>query len=135
VMSDGRVEGIGSRAHVLHVLRSRAALQVPPSLPRLQRMWPWSKVPGINFHYASTQAGTEAALMRTDLDTTGPENRNSTWLGIGKLLFIVVLALLFFLLAHNMVRHRFFRGLAQPARLHLALKTLERPPNNGTSGF
>ena len=34
VMSDGRIEGIVSRAHVLHVLRSRAELQIPPSLPR-----------------------------------------------------------------------------------------------------
>jgi hypothetical protein len=32
------------------------------------------------------------------------------WLGIGKFLFVVVLAVLFFLLAHDMVRHRFFRG-------------------------
>ena len=34
VMSDGRIEGIVSRAHVLQVLRSRAELQIPPSLPR-----------------------------------------------------------------------------------------------------
>ena len=34
VMSDGRIEGIVSRAHVLLVLRSRAELQIPPSLPR-----------------------------------------------------------------------------------------------------
>ena len=34
VMSDGRIEGIVSRAHVLQILRSRAELQVPPSLPR-----------------------------------------------------------------------------------------------------
>ena len=34
VMSDGRVEGIVSRAHVLQVLRSRAELKLPPSLPR-----------------------------------------------------------------------------------------------------
>ena len=34
VMSDGRVEGIGSRAHVLQLLRSRAELKLPPSLPR-----------------------------------------------------------------------------------------------------
>ena len=34
VMSDGRVEGIVSRAHVLQVLRSRAELSLPPSLPR-----------------------------------------------------------------------------------------------------
>jgi signal-transduction protein with cAMP-binding, CBS, and nucleotidyltransferase domain len=34
VMSDGQVEGIVSRAHVLQVLRSRAELKVPPSAPR-----------------------------------------------------------------------------------------------------
>jgi hypothetical protein len=34
VMSDGRVEGIVSRAHVLQILRSRAELKVAPSLPR-----------------------------------------------------------------------------------------------------
>jgi hypothetical protein len=48
--------------------------------------------------------------MKTDLDTTATEERRSMWLGIGRLLLIVVLALLFFLLAHSMVRHRFFRG-------------------------
>jgi hypothetical protein len=48
--------------------------------------------------------------MTTDPDTRVPEERSPMWLGIGKLLFIVVLALLFFLLAHSMVRHRFFRG-------------------------
>jgi hypothetical protein len=48
--------------------------------------------------------------MTTDLDTTAPEQRRSMWLGTGKFLFIVVLALLLFLLAHSMVRHRFFRG-------------------------
>lgn len=34
VMSNGRVEGIVSRAHVLQLLRSRAELKLPPSLPR-----------------------------------------------------------------------------------------------------
>ena len=34
VMSSGRIDGIVSRAHVLQVLRSRAELKVPPSLPR-----------------------------------------------------------------------------------------------------
>ena len=48
--------------------------------------------------------------MTTDLDIRTREERRSMWLGIGKFLFIVVLALLFFLLAHSMVRHRFFRG-------------------------
>ncbi len=34
VMSDGQIEGVVSRAHVLQVLRSRAELRLPPSLPR-----------------------------------------------------------------------------------------------------
>ena len=34
VVSNGRVEGIVSRAHVLQVLRSRAELKMPPTLPR-----------------------------------------------------------------------------------------------------
>jgi hypothetical protein len=70
----------------------------------------WSKGRGINFIIASTQAGTDTALMTTDLHTPGPEERRSIWLGIGKFLFVVVLAVLLFLLAHNMVRNRFFRG-------------------------
>jgi hypothetical protein len=48
--------------------------------------------------------------MTTHPDARAPEERRSMWLGIGKLLFIVVLALLFFLLAQSMVGHRFFRG-------------------------
>ncbi len=48
--------------------------------------------------------------MTTDSDTPGAEERRPIRLGIGKFLFIIVLAVLFFLLAHNMVRHRFFRG-------------------------
>jgi Zn-dependent protease/predicted transcriptional regulator len=34
VVSDGQIEGIVSRAHVLQLLRSRAELKLPPSLPR-----------------------------------------------------------------------------------------------------
>jgi signal-transduction protein with cAMP-binding, CBS, and nucleotidyltransferase domain len=34
VMSNGQIEGVVSRAHVLQVLRSRAELKLPPSLPR-----------------------------------------------------------------------------------------------------
>ena len=34
VTSDGRVQGIVTRAHLLQVLRSRAELNLPPSLPR-----------------------------------------------------------------------------------------------------
>lgn len=48
--------------------------------------------------------------MTSDLDTMAPDERRSIWLGTGKFLFIVVLAVLVFLLAHNIVRHRFFRG-------------------------
>ena len=48
--------------------------------------------------------------MTTDLDTRATEEQTSMWLWIGKFLLIVVLALLLFLLAHSMVRHRFFRG-------------------------
>jgi hypothetical protein len=32
------------------------------------------------------------------------------WLGAGKCLFVIVLAILFLLLAKSMVHHRFFRG-------------------------
>ena len=48
--------------------------------------------------------------MASDLNTTGSQERRSIWLGVGKFLFVVVLAVFFFLLAHNIVRHRFFRG-------------------------
>jgi len=48
--------------------------------------------------------------MTTRFDTTTPEGRKSTWLGVAKFLFIVVLVAVFFLLAQSMVRHRFFRG-------------------------
>jgi|GEM_PF-793295 hypothetical protein len=107
VMSDGRVESIVSRAHAAGIVVACRTTSATNTTSRM-RMRPWSEVRGINFVIASTQAGT--ALMTTDLDRTGPEERKSIWLGIGKFLFIVVLAVLFFLLAHNMVRHRFFRG-------------------------
>ncbi len=48
--------------------------------------------------------------MTTRLDMTAPEAPKSSWSSIGKLLFIVILVILFFLLGHTMVRHRFFRG-------------------------
>ena len=32
------------------------------------------------------------------------------WLGVGKCLFVIVLAILFLLLGQSMVHHRFFRG-------------------------
>jgi hypothetical protein len=44
------------------------------------------------------------------MKTTGPVGGNSTWIGIGRFLFIVFLVAIFFLLGQSMVRHRFFRG-------------------------
>jgi hypothetical protein len=41
---------------------------------------------------------------------TAPARRNSPWVGIGRFLFIVVLAVTFFLLGQSMVLHRFFQG-------------------------
>ena len=96
---------------MLQVLRCSAALQVPVSLP------PAASEGGFGrrhvrsrFIVATTQCGTESVQMTTHLHTTGPEERKSIWLGIGKFLFIVALAVLLFLLAHSMVHHRFFRG-------------------------
>ena len=48
--------------------------------------------------------------MTTYSNTPASEARKLPWLGIGKGLFIVGLALIFFLLAHSMVRHRFCKG-------------------------
>jgi len=46
----------------------------------------------------------------TYLDSTAPGARKSPAFGIGKLLFAVLLAVIFFLLGQSMVRHRFFEG-------------------------
>ena len=62
----------------------------------------------VQLHYH--EPGGEATLMTTHLDTTAPERRKSPWFGIGRFLFIVILAVIFFMLAQSMVRHRFFRG-------------------------
>jgi len=48
--------------------------------------------------------------MTTDLNTTPPAGGPPPSFGIDKLLFLVVLAVLFFLLGQSMVRHRFFQG-------------------------
>ncbi|HVB55274.1 MAG TPA: hypothetical protein VNE63_02440 [Candidatus Acidoferrales bacterium] len=48
--------------------------------------------------------------MTTDSNTPGRAGRRPPRFGIVGLLFIVVLAVVIFLLAQDMVRHRFFRG-------------------------
>ena len=48
--------------------------------------------------------------MTTDSNTTPSKGRKPPRFGIGMLLFIVVLTLIFFLLAQSMVRHRFHEG-------------------------
>ena len=48
--------------------------------------------------------------MTSDSNRPGPAERRPPRFGIVGLLFIVVLAVGIFLLAQDMVRHRFFRG-------------------------
>jgi hypothetical protein len=48
--------------------------------------------------------------MTTHSKTPDPEGEKPPSFGIGKFLFVVLLALIFFLLVHSMVHHRFFRG-------------------------
>jgi hypothetical protein len=48
--------------------------------------------------------------MAIDSSTTGRPGPKSPWFGIGRLLFVVILVILFFLLGQSMLRHRFFRG-------------------------
>jgi hypothetical protein len=48
--------------------------------------------------------------MTTHLNTTPPAGETPPSFGIGKFLFLVVLAVMFFLLGQSMVRHRFFQG-------------------------
>jgi hypothetical protein len=48
--------------------------------------------------------------MTTDSNPTAPAGRVPPGFGVGKFLFIVVLAIIFFLLAQSMVRHRFHAG-------------------------
>jgi hypothetical protein len=48
--------------------------------------------------------------MASSLNTTDPAGPKPPSFGIGHFLFVVFLAVLFFLLGHSMVRHRFFEG-------------------------
>ena len=49
-------------------------------------------------------------MMTSDSNTPGPAGSRPPRFGIGSLLFVVVLGVVIFLLAQNMIRHRFFRG-------------------------
>ena len=46
----------------------------------------------------------------TTSHTTNPAGSKPPSFGIGQFLFVVVLAIILFLLGHSMVRHRFFQG-------------------------
>jgi hypothetical protein len=48
--------------------------------------------------------------MTTSLNTRAPAGRKPPSFGIGQFLFVVVLAVILFLLGQSMVRHRFFEG-------------------------
>ena len=52
--------------------------------------------------------------MTTYSNKPAPEGERSSWIGIGTFLFVVVFAVIAFLLVQSMVHHRFFRG----GRLH-----------------
>src|ERR1022692_5138396 len=69
--------------------------------------------------------------MASSLNTTDPAGRKPPSFGIRQFLFIVFLAVIFFLLGQSMVRHRFFQGGAAPAEtrtpnLHRANKSLTK---------
>jgi hypothetical protein len=48
--------------------------------------------------------------MTPDSNTTVPAGQKPPSFGTGKFLFAVFLAVIFFLLAHSMVRHNFHQG-------------------------
>jgi hypothetical protein len=48
--------------------------------------------------------------MAKKSDKAAPAREKSLWFKIGRFLFLVGLAVAFFLLAQSMVHHRFFRG-------------------------
>jgi hypothetical protein len=49
--------------------------------------------------------------MTTHLSTTARPRRSTPSFGIGKLLFAMALAILFFLLGQSMVHHNFHQGM------------------------
>jgi len=59
---------------------------------------------------AGAWPGGEGDLMTTYSHSPDPEGEKPPAFGIGKFLFVVVLAVILFLLLQSMVHHRFFRG-------------------------
>lgn len=59
---------------------------------------------------AATWLAKVVAQMTTDSNNPTPPAGREPSFGIGKLLFAVFLAVLFLLLGHSMVQHRFFQG-------------------------
>ena len=59
---------------------------------------------------AGAWPGGEGDLMTTYSHSPDPEGEKPPSFGIGKFLFVVLLAVIFFLLVNRMVHHRFFRG-------------------------
>ena len=60
--------------------------------------------------------------MTTNSNTTVPAERKSIWLGFGFLLFLGVLALVFFLFGSAKLRHRYYE-------LHQHASSPTQPPN------
>jgi hypothetical protein len=48
--------------------------------------------------------------MTANSEVPRPAEQNSRWVSIARVLFVVILAVLIYLLGQSMVRHRFFRG-------------------------
>jgi hypothetical protein len=59
---------------------------------------------------AVTRFGEQIIQMTTNSNKAAQPGRRSPWFQIGRFLFLVALAVAFFLLAQSMVRHRFHRG-------------------------
>jgi hypothetical protein len=57
--------------------------------------------------------------MTTDLKPTDPKREKSPWFRVGQFLFLVALAIAFFLLGQSMVRHRFFQGSRMDRHGHI----------------
>jgi hypothetical protein len=59
---------------------------------------------------AGAELNGEVTQMTTDLKPRPPEREKSPWFQVGRFLFLIALAVVFFLLGQSMVRHRFHQG-------------------------